>query len=86
MYRILIHKSGMAKDTYTFLTTTKENTTTDDTGTTTTKVTEIFETVDLDVLKSTYEDQLGYQTTSQLLPIEVLSATLGVEIEDSTTP
>ena len=82
MYRILLSKTGLPKDTYVFY--KKPVTVTDNiTGDVTTSM-QIFETDDMSVLEAEYLLLLETYPTSSVLPIDNLATALDVIITDET--
>lgn len=82
MYRILLSKVGLPKETYVFY--KKPITITDQiTGDVTTTM-EIFETDDMSVLEAEYIRLLETYPTTSVLPIDNLATVLDVIITDET--
>lgn len=87
MYRVLIHKTGMAKDNYTFyaITTTTPTLIDEDVQEVTLKKsTTVFETADLNVLAEEYKKLLNLYTADNIKPIDMLKVDLIADITDDT--
>lgn len=82
MYRILLAKTGLPSGTYVFYKKTTSTIDPDDGSVITT--TDIFETDDIEVLKTEYLKLLEKYSTSQVFPIDNLKTEIDVTITDET--
>lgn len=83
MYRILVYKNNMPKDTWQFY---KKATTTidEDTGETV-KTTVLYEAETLEELVEEYTKLLETYTAANVLPVDMLKVNMNITIEDETS-
>lgn len=81
MYKILIKKPQLPKNTFTFYTET--TTTVDDETDEVTKVTAIYETDDLTALAEKYQELLATYTTEEMKLVEDLEIEMVVSVNDN---